>query len=250
MIALPAGFLNQAFAHRGLHGAGRPENSMSAVKAAVEAGYGIEIDVQPSADGVAMVFHDDALERLTGKPGPVTSESADRLARLPLLGGAGEGVPTLSEVLEIVAGRVPLLVEIKDQDGALGPNVGLLEEAVAACVHTYEGPLAVMSFNPHSVACMRDAAPDVPRGLTTCAFGEADWPQVPQARRAAHARFSMMEDIEASFISHQADDLTSPEVARVIDAGYPVLCWTIRSANEEAAARRYADTITFEGYTP
>ena len=128
---LPAAFLERPIAHRALHGPGRPENSRAAIRAAVAAGYGIEIDVQPSADGVAMVFHDADLDRLTGTAGPIRGRTAADLARLPLHGG-DEGIPTLAEVLALVAGRVPLLVEIKDQDGALGPGVGALEAATAA----------------------------------------------------------------------------------------------------------------------
>ena len=139
------------------------------MRAAVAAGYGIEIDIQPSADGVPMVFHDYALERLTAETGPVRGRSAAELAGIPLI-GCDEGIPTLAEVLALVAGQVPLLIEIKDQDGANGPNVGPLEAAVAGVLERYAGPLAVMSFNPHAVAAMARCAPDLPRGLTTSAY--------------------------------------------------------------------------------
>src|SRR5690606_17300252 len=111
--------------------AGRPENSPAAIAAAIDAGYAIEIDIQPSADGVPMVFHDYDLRRLTGQPGRIRGKTAAELARIPLLDAGGGGIPTLAEVLRLVAGRVPLLIEIKDQDGAMGPDVGPLENAVA-----------------------------------------------------------------------------------------------------------------------
>lgn len=117
---LPPRFTDRPFAHRGLHDAraGRIENSRAAVAAAVEAGFGIEIDVQGSADGEAMVFHDDTLDRLTAMRGPVRGRSAAELRAIALSDGGGS-IPTLSEILDIVAGRAPLLVEIKDQGGSL-----------------------------------------------------------------------------------------------------------------------------------
>lgn len=252
---LPDGFFDRPFAHRALHGPGRPENSRAAIQAAVEAGYGIEIDVQRSADGAAMVFHDYALERLTGETGSVQMRTAAELASIPLLGGpAGAkpgpkpGAPTLPEALALVAGRVPLVIEIKDQDGAMGPAVGALEEAVAAALSGYRGPVAVMSFNPHSVAAMARLAPGVPRGLTTCAWLADDWPTIPAARRNALADIPDFDRVGASFISHDRAALEASVVAGLKARGIPVLCWTIRSTEQEDAARRVADQITFEGY--
>lgn len=251
MMHLPQAFLSQPLAHRGLHDrtARRPENSRAAVAAAIAAGYGIEIDLQLSADGRAMVFHDDGLERLTAATGPVRDRSSADLGQLGLLGG-DETIPTFREILDLVAGRVPLLVEIKDQDGSLGPDVGLLERAVAGDADGYRGPIAFMSFNPHSVMALAEAAPKVPRGLTTSAFPAKDWPTVPQDRREALAAMTDLDATGAAFISHGARDLASPAVARARATGRSVLCWTIRSPADEARARRYADNITFEDYLP
>ena len=251
MPALPAAFLGPPIAHRALHdrAAGRPENSVAAVRAAVAAGYGIEIDIQPSADGVPMVFHDYDLQRLTGRSGQVSDLTAADLARTPLLGG-DDGVPTLAEVLKIVAGRAALLVEIKDQDGAMGANVGPLERAVAGVLAGYAGPVAVMSFNPHSVAAMARAAPDLPRGLTTCGWDAAEAAEDGVSPEDC-ARLRAIPDYDrvgASFISHHHLDLGRPRVADLKAEGAAVLCWTIRSPAEEAAARRVAGNVTFEGY--
>lgn len=165
---LPPGFLSLPLAHRGLHERGRGviENSRAAIIAAIEAGYGVELDLQLSADGEAMVFHDYELERLTGRPGLVAETRADALGEMTLTGG--EGVPTLGEILGLTAGRAPLLIEIKDQSRALAAMDGALERRVAQLLGEYHGPVAVMSFNPHSVALMRDFAPQIPRGRTTC----------------------------------------------------------------------------------
>jgi glycerophosphoryl diester phosphodiesterase len=247
---LPRDFLWLPLAHRGLHdrAAGLIENSRAAVAAAVEAGYGVEIDVQRSADGEAMVFHDDALPRLTGASGLVADHAAAALGRMRLAGG-DETIPTLPEILALVAGRAPLLIEVKDQTQALGPEVGALEARVAALLVGYGGPAAVMSFNPHSVAALAAAAPDLPRGLTACAFDAADW-GLPDYRRAELAALSDVDRVGAAFVSHDKADLAGQAIARVKARGLPVLCWTVRSAAEETAARRIADNVTFEGYRP
>ncbi|MCW8842479.1 MAG: glycerophosphodiester phosphodiesterase family protein [Rhodobacteraceae bacterium] len=248
-MTLPPSFLAAPLAHRALHdlAAGRPENSRAAIRAAIEAGYGIEIDLQPSADGQAMVFHDYALKRLTGQDGTISTKPADTLGGFPLLGGT-EGIPTFAEILALVAGRAPLLVEIKDQDGALGPNIGTLEAAAARDAAGYAGPLAFMSFNPHSVAALADLAPQIPRGLVTDSYDPADWPLIPAARRDTLRTIPDFDRTGASFISHRVADLARPRVAEIKATGAPILCWTVRSPQDEAAARRVADNITFEGY--
>lgn len=250
-MTLPERFLTTPIAHRGLHDKadGRPENSAAAIRAAVAAGYGIEIDVQPSADAQAMVFHDYMLDRLTAASGPIAARPASDLADLPLL-GSHEGVPTLADVLAIVDGKVPLLVEIKDQDGALGPDVGPLEAAVAAALSGYEGDVAVMSFNPNSVAAMARCLPDTPRGLVTEDFFDPGYDALPEPLRAALTRIDGFGASGASFISHNHRDLATEPVARLKSAGVPVLCWTIKSSEEEATARKIADNVTFEGYLP
>ncbi len=248
-VPLPEAFLTIPLAHRALHdrAGGRPENSAAAFRAAIAAGYGIECDIQPSADGVPMVFHDYDTRRLTGEPGRVASRSAAELRRLKLLGGE-EGIPTLAEMLDLIAGRVPLLIEIKDQDGAMGPDTGALERAVAAALMGYAGPVALMSFNPHSVAALAEAAPDRPRGLTTSAYDAADWPLLSATVRDRLRGIPDYDRVGASFISHEAGDLERPRVAELKAGGAAVLCWTIRSPEAEAAARRVAQNVTFEGY--
>lgn len=248
-MSLPRAFIDRPIAHRAYHdsAAGRPENSVEAIEAAVAAGYGIEIDVQLTADGEALVFHDHDLDRLTDATGPVRSRPAEELGQLTLRGGPS-GPPTLAAVLHLVAGRVPLLVEIKDQDGALGDGIGPLEAAVAHALEGYPGPAAVMSFNPHSVAEMARLLPDVPRGLITAPFEAHDWPHVPEDVRARLREIPDYARTGACFVSHQARDLDRPRVAELKDQGAAILCWTIRSPEAERAARRIADNITFEGY--
>ncbi len=248
-VALDPAFLRLPIAHRALHdrAAGRPENSRAAIRAAVAAGYGIEIDIQPSAEGVPMVFHDYDLKRLTGVSGRIRGLSAAELGATRLL-DAEDGIPTLAEVLQIVGGRVPLLIELKDQDGGMGPTVGPMERAVAAELAGYDGPLAVMSFNPHAIAAFRAAAPGIAVGLTTSAYAPADWTLLPAATCAHLREIPDFEALGASFISHEASDLGRTRVGALKAAGAAILCWTIRSPEAEAAARHVAQNVTFEGY--
>ena len=248
-MTLPRAFLTTPITHRGYHdlAAGRPENTMAAFRAAIDAGYGIELDVQPSADGRAVVFHDDTLDRLTGQAGPIRARPLADLIRLTVL-GTSERVPTLRQVLAEVAGRVPLLIEVKDQDPKLGPNVGALEAEVAKDLAGYRGPVALMSFNPHSVAALAQAAPDVPRGLTTCSYAEDWWDPMPEDERRRLRAIPDYDRVGACFVSHAAGDLGNPRIAQLKDAGAAILAWTIKSAEAEAKARAVAQNVTFEGY--
>ena len=248
-VPLPDSFLRLPITHRALHDrvARRIENSPAAIKAAVAAGYGIEVDLQLSLDGVPMVFHDEELDRLTNQTGPVNTRTAADLGSIRLTGST-DTIPTLAEVLALIAGRVPLLIEIKDQSLVMGPTDGRLEAATAEVLKDYRGDVALMSFNPASVAHMARLAPHLPRGITTSAYDPDDWAPMP-AEMCAH--FRAIPDYDAtlsSFISHEAADLARARVAELKAQGAKVLCWTIRSAQAEAEARRVADNVTFEGY--
>lgn len=246
---LPSAFLTVPIAHRAYHdlAAGRPENSRAAIRAAIAAGYGIEMDLQLSKDGVPMVFHDETLERLTPREGWLCDLTAAELSALPLKHG-DEGIPTLAEVLEIVAGRVPLLIELKDQTLRMAETDARLETATAAALADYQGPVAVMSFNPHAIAQMARLAPTIPRGLTTSAYDPTDWAPLPSETCDRLRAIPDFDRVSATFISHEAADLSRPRVADLAAQGAALLCWTIRSPEAEAAARRIAQNVTFEGY--
>lgn len=247
-VALPEPFLTVPLAHRALHdvSAGRPENSRAAVRAAIEAGYGIEIDVQLSADAQAMVFHDHDLDRLAEGTGPVRALAAGDLSQMPLNGGA-EGIPDLQDILSLVAGQAPLLIEIKDQDGTMGPDIGRLEAAVAAALTGYDGLVALMSFNPHAVIRMAELCPDIPRGLVTDGYQTKDW-RLSKETRTRLRGIPDFDTAECSFISHNWHDLDRPRVAELRAQGADVLCWTVKSPEDEAQARKIAQNITFEQY--
>ena len=248
MPELHPAFLLPPIAHRGLHGEGRSENSTSAFAAAIKRGYAIELDIQMSSDGEAMVFHDYELSRLTSDKGPTRQRSAAELGALTLADGSN--IPTLAAVLKQVSGQVGVLVELKDQDGAMGADIGPLETRVAEVLNEYRGPVAVMCLNPHAVYHMQRLAPDVPRGITTCRFSVDNWPLLPRKRAAELVEIPDFEATGSCFISHHFNSLDLPAVDRIRQGGDPVLSWTIKSEEDEHEARRLADNITFEGYLP
>ena len=249
MTPLPDGFLTVPLAHRGYHNttSGCVENSRAAFVAAINAGYGIELDVQLSSDGHAMVFHDYDMTRLTGNSGPIRMQTRDDLIKT-VLTGCDETIPTLPEILTLINGRVPVLIEIKDQDGAMGPDVGPLESSVANALQSYVGPAAVMSFNPHAVAALAKATPNTPRGLVSGSFPADAWLLLNERTRSHLRDIPDYDRVGASFISHRFDDLDRRRVADLKAGGAALICWTIRSAADEIEARKLADTVTFEGY--
>ncbi len=249
MIPIPTEFLTRPLAHRGYHdrSLGIPENSRAAFVAAIDAGYGIELDVRLSADGEAMVFHDASLERLTSVHGLVSER---RRSELELIGlcGSGETIPALDDVLALVAGRVPVLVEMKRPPSADVGDGGYLERAVARAVSSYDGPVAVMSFWPDAVDAFAMSAPDVPRGLTTCSFRPRDWPELQEEVLDRLRNISAYDRLGVTFISHRVTDLHRPRVAELKSCGAHVLCWTVRGKDQELEARGVAQNVTFEGY--
>lgn len=167
----PAWLTERPFAHRGYHfEVMHPENSLAAFRSAVEAGYGVELDVHLTADGQVVVVHDDSLLRTTGDRRQVSDVTIAELRTLRLEGTA-EQIPTLAEVLDVVRGRVPVLVEIKN-DGPAGP----LEVEVAHELRAYRGQVAVMSFDPLSLGELAKLAPGIPRGQITGLFAESELP--------------------------------------------------------------------------
>ncbi|WP_424967054.1 glycerophosphodiester phosphodiesterase family protein [Dinoroseobacter sp. S375] len=249
MTALPQAFLDRPLAHRGLHDerAGIIENSPSAMAAAVAHGYGIELDVQVTRDGEALVFHDARLERLTGQDGLVRDHTLAEMTRFPLLGG-DEPSASLRDVLAMVDGRVPVLIELKSQPSEDAPEDGTLARAVARALSGYDGLAATMCFNPQAVAPLRQAAPDRALGLVT-----EDFSTLPYLSAAQQDHLNNMTDFDAvgaSFISHDCKSLHMAPVQSMKARGVPVLTWTIKSPEDAQAALKTADNITFEGYLP
>jgi glycerophosphoryl diester phosphodiesterase len=233
-------------AHRGLHDAKRGilENTADAFAAAMDRDYAIECDLQLSADGEAMVFHDAQLDRLTTETGAVIARTAAELKDVALR-GSGDRIQTLGELLDQVNARVPLVVELKSHwDGSLA-----LARRVAEVVADYDGPLALMSFDPDLIAGLAKLAPRLPRGIV------ADRESVMETRLSLARRLELrhlghVDKSRPHFLSYHADGLPYGPPRAFRQAGLPVICWTVRDAASAARARRYADQITFEGYLP
>jgi len=252
MSRVTPAFRSRPFAHRGLHdvGAGRAENSLAAFDAAIAGGYAIELDVQRSSDGEAMVFHDYDLERLAEATGRVDARDAADLRAVALRGGGT--IPDLAEVLARIDGRANVLVEIKDQTGGFSETDGAFERRVCDIVRAsgHADTCAIMSFNPYSVMVVKDAAPDIARGLVSYDFEHPHDAHVDAAHRQALARMTMIDACEADFVSYGAASLDTPPVHALRERGMPVFSWTIRSAEQARAAMAHCDQITFEGFRP
>lgn len=248
-VELPETFLTRPIAHRGLHDVndGRPENSRAAFEAAIAHGYCIELDVQLTRDDEAIVFHDYHLSRLTTAKGPVRQRTSEEMVDIALIGG-GDHAESLVGILEFIGGRVPVLIELKDQDGEMGTNLGPLENRVATALKGYKGDIAVMSFNPNSTAMMAELLPDVPRGIVTSAYAD-NWP-LPKRLRENLRDIPDFDRTQASFISHEAIDLNRNRVAELKASGARILCWTIVSQEMADVALEIAENITFERYLP
>lgn len=236
-------------AHRGLHdaAAGVYENTLSATAAAIAGDFAIECDVQDSADGEAVVFHDVTLDRLTGSRGPVRGRSASDLGRIAI-GGTADRLRALASFLSRIAGQVPLIVEIKSRfDGDLRLTRRTLE-AVAG----YDGPLALKSFDPAVVVELRAAAPHLPRGIVAQSrYQGGEWEGLSAEARHALGNLLHLDETRPDFLSWRADDLPSaaPFLCRHLGR-MPVMTWTVRSEAEHRRVAGHADQIVFEAFRP
>lgn len=236
-------------AHRALHdaAAGVVENMPAAVDAAIAANYAIEVDAQMSADGEAVVFHDDMLDRLTLAEGPVSALTTRALVDIPFR-GTSERMMTLPQLLERVRGRVPLVIELKshfDGDTAV---------AVRACalVGAYAGPAALMSFDPELVVAVRRLAPHIPRGITMeRRYDDPEWSPLSGWTKFAWGNLLHFPRSRPDFLAHYVKELPAPapSLARRI-FGCPILTWTVRSEADRATAARHANQMIFEGFRP
>jgi len=227
------GLIARPFAHRGLHGPGRIENSRAAFEAAIEAGSGIELDVQASADGEAMVFHDADLARLADARGALAAWSAAELGRFRL-NGSSETIPTLGEILALIGGRTPLLIEVKSPNR----SVAALCRSVAAALTGYTGSVGVMSFNPEAGAWFARHAPERLRGLVVT--------EQKKGLRGLFSRPLALWRSRADFLAYDIRDLPSRFADAQRARGMPVLTWTVRTLAERARAAEHASQIIYE----
>jgi glycerophosphoryl diester phosphodiesterase len=235
--AARVGWLKAAtYAHRGLHGSGAPENSPTAFARAVAAGLGIECDVLRSSDGQAMVFHDWELDRLTADSGPLMDRGSAELGAITLTGSA-DTIPTLRQVLDIVGGRVPLLIEVKSRASV---RVSPLCLAVRRQLEGYQGDIAVMSFDPRVSRWFARFSPHILHGLVMTEDGHRTG--LSRLRR----RIALWR-ARPEFLAYDIRDLPSRFAAAQRKRGLPVLTWTVRSSELAERAALHADAPIAEG---
>jgi glycerophosphoryl diester phosphodiesterase len=229
------------FAHRGWHDIGQhvPENSLSAFDAAIAAGYGIELDVRPTYDNNAVVFHDASLERLTDEDGQVEQMDSTGLTRIRLR-HSDQTIVTLEQALQHIRGRTPVLIEAKS--GMRDPT--LLCLPIRRALEGYRGAIAVMAFDPRIVGWFADHSPSFVRGLVV-----SDDEQVNSSwlGRLGIARQLALWKSRPDFLACDVRSIDRPFVQSQRSRGRPVLAWTVRNDADQALADRYADNIIFEG---
>ncbi|HEX4769043.1 MAG TPA: glycerophosphodiester phosphodiesterase family protein [Lichenihabitans sp.] len=245
----PAWLVAAPIAHRGLHDrrASRIENSLAAAAAAMSHRFAIECDVQRAADGEAVVFHDTDLRRLTGRCGTIHDLTGGEAAATPL-DGTTDRIPSLATLLDLVAGQVPVICEIKSRfDGDLR-----LADRVADIVRAYGGPLAIKSFDPAVIRHLRQRDEGRPLGIVSEACFEGDeWVDLGPAFRADLAALTHFSETRPDFLSFAVDDLphAAPSLCRA-GLGLPVMTWTVRDAEQRQKAAAFADQMVFEGFLP
>ncbi len=245
----PGWLTARPIAHRGYHDAaeGRIENTLSAIRAALEHRFAIEVDLQLTGDGAVVVFHDETVDRLLDATGRVDSYSLAELRALRFRGITKDHVPTLAELLETVAGSVPLVLELKSEF----KGDRRLEAAVAPILKAYPGAAVVMSFDPDSMAAMKHLAPAMPRGIVADRYTDLDdWGFLPASRRFTLRHLLDVPRVGAAFVSYDLKGLPSLAPSLVRSFGRPLITWTVRTEADRAKARRVADQITFEGFDP
>jgi glycerophosphoryl diester phosphodiesterase len=236
-------------AHRGLHDAARGviENSAGAVRAAIAGGYGIEVDVQVSADGEAIVHHDDVLGRLTEGEGRLDAFTAAQLKRIPFR-GSDERMMTLGDLCDLVGARATILVELKSRfDGD-----GRLAVRVAAVLDRYRGPAAAMSFDPRQLALLRQKSPRLVRGIIAAKYRPHPyWDLMPAWMRHGMGYLLTALTTQPQFVAYAVADLPAlaPLFARRV-LGLPLLTWVVRTEAERRRAALWADQMIFEGFRP
>ena len=236
-------------AHRGLHDHTRGiiENMPGAAKAAMAENFAIECDIQLTADGEAMVHHDDELGRLTEGSGALVEKTAAEL-RAVAFKGTPERMMSLGDLCTLVAGRVPLVIEVKSHFDGDRRLVSRMAD-VLAC---YAGPAVGMSFDPDHVTALRELIPSRPRGIVAERhYTESDWPDASPAQRRGMTHMRHFFRTQPAFVAYWVNELpaTAPWIARNIFA-CPLLTWTVRTPEQRQRALRYADQMIFEGFRP
>jgi glycerophosphoryl diester phosphodiesterase len=245
----PAWLTARPVAHRGLHDRARGiiENMPGAAQAAIAGRFGIECDIQLTADGEAMVHHDDELGRLTEASGALKEKTAAELKAVKFK-DTDERMMSLADLCALVAGRVPLVIEMKSHFDGDRRLVNRMAEVLAS----YSGPAVGMSFDPDQVLALREIMPALPRGIVAeSTYDAADWPEATPAQRQGMTHLRHAFRTRPHFVAYWVDELpaVAPWIARNL-FGLPLLTWTVRTPEQRARAARYTDQMIFEGFVP
>lgn len=231
-------------AHRGLWTPdGAPENSLASFQAACAHGYGIELDVQLTADGEAVVFHDDRLERMTGQEGRLRDHTAAELGAMALK-GTDETIPTLADTLTMIGHRAMVFIELKTPFGEVGP----LEKRVTDVLVDHNGPTAVIGFNPYSHAWFADHHPQILRGLDSYSWNDEGARKLAPEVRKSLAALEQVELARPDFLALGLDMLPSPRADLYRAKGMPIIAWTVRSPDQWDGVSDHCDNLIFEGF--
>jgi glycerophosphoryl diester phosphodiesterase len=250
-MSIPSWLVAKPIAHRGLHNKseGVIENTVSAAEAAIAHGFPIELDVQLTADNEAIVFHDFELERLTGESGPVAERRLSDLTRIDITGAkSGDKIPSFKDYLGTIAGRTPLVIEVKSKfNGDMR-----LTKRVIEVLKDYNGPFVVKSFDPDIVAHLREHAPHITRGF----IGELEYASKADSfltpeKKHRMANLLHFAETQPHFLSWRVKDIpcASTHLSRLL-GNLPVMTWTVRNPEDRARAEKHADQMVFEGFLP
>jgi glycerophosphoryl diester phosphodiesterase len=248
-VRAPDWLVARPVAHRGLHDSaqGIIENMPAAAQAAISGGFSIECDIQLTADGEAMVHHDDKLGRLTEGSGALLGMTAAALKDVKFK-DTSECMMSLGDLCSLVNGRVPLVIEVKSHFDGDRKLVRRMAEVLAS----YSGPAAGMSFDPDQVLALRQIMPALARGIVAERdYDEAEWPEATPVQRRGMMHLRHAFRTRPHFVAYWVNELPAPApwIARNL-FGLPLLAWTVRTPEQRARAARYADQMIFEGFSP
>lgn len=227
--------------HRGMFNKTYPENTLGAFKNTVKHGYGCELDVQMTTDGKLVVFHDYDMTRLTGVGGDIRTKSYEEIKNLKIQ-NTEYGIPTFEEVLKVVDGKIPLLVEVKHHK-----HIGEMEKKIRDTLRNYRGEYAIESFNPKIIRWFYKNAPEMVRGQLSCTFKDDD--VNPILKKLLRALLFIKYN-HSQFLAYDVDDIVQNKKVLKIKKYMPVIMWTVKNKNQINELKPYFDNYIFEGFNP
>lgn len=234
--------IQKPLSHRGMFTKELPENTIGAFENAVKNNYGCELDVQMTTDGVIVVFHDYDMTRLTGHNGDIREKSYEEIKNYKI-NNTKYGIPTFEEVLKVVDGKIPLLVEVKNHK-----NIGPMDKKVRDILRNYKGEFAIESFNPFIVRWFYKNAPEMIRGQLSCPF---DGDDLPKYQKKILRRMPFVKYNHSQFIAYDIDDIDkNKKVMKYKNKHIPIVAWTCRDPKKAIETKKYYDNYIFEGYVP